>query len=133
MKYIVRHYQLRHGSNDHYLYVFRRRFIEPLKKAWITTNGLNCGVAALIGSARRELGRELGDTIPIIGFPRWEEIKDNEQLIKAGPSQVNFSSKSGVQYYTKDLGRFLIFITLFHWRPYAISDWLIHKNQLKSV
>ena len=111
MKYIVRHYQLRHGSYDRYLNVFRLRFIEPLKKAWITTNGLNCGVAALIGSARRELGRELGDTIPIIGFPRWEEIKDNEQLIKAGPSQVNFSSKSGVQYYTKDLGRFLICVS----------------------
>ena len=64
------------------------------------------GVAALIGSARRELGREFGDTIPIIGFPRWDEIKDNELLVKDGPSQVNFSSKSGVQYYTKDLGWF---------------------------
>ena len=75
-------------------------------KAWITTNGLNCGVAALIGSARRELGREFGDTIPIIGFPRWDEVKDNDLLVKDGPSQVNFSSKSGVQYYTKDLGWF---------------------------
>ena len=75
-------------------------------KAWITTNGLNCGVAALIGSARRELGREFGDTVPIIGFPRWDEIRDNELLVKDGPSQVNFSSKSGVQYYTKDLGWF---------------------------
>ena len=75
-------------------------------KAWITTNGLNCGVAALMGSARRELGREFGDTIPIIGFPRWDEVKDNDLLVKDGPSQVNFSSKSGVQYYTKDLGWF---------------------------
>jgi len=105
MKYIVQHYQQsmvpRIDRN-----LSGRSVRGSIYKAWITTNGLNCGVAALIGSARRELGREFGDTIPIIGFPRWDEIRDNELLVKDGPSQVNFSSKSGVQYYTKDLGWF---------------------------
>ena len=73
-------------------------------RAWLTTRGLNNGLAALIGSARRELGRELGDKTPIIGFPLWNEIKNKESFVSQNdqPGRVTESSRSGVQYYTVD-------------------------------
>ena len=70
-------------------------------RAWITTDGLNGGVSALIGQARNQMGKELGDIVPIIGFPLWHDIKNKEDLendkIEQGRArEVNLSSKSGV-------------------------------------
>ena len=75
-------------------------------KAWLTTRGLNNGLSALIGSARKEFGRELGDTAPIIGFPLWNEIKNRESFVSQNnqPGRVTESSRSGVQYYTINTG-----------------------------
>ena len=68
-------------------------------RSWITTNGLNQGVSALIGNARKEIGKELGDIVPIIGFPVWGDITNKEALSCDSDEvfsarEVNLSSKS---------------------------------------
>ena len=64
---------------------------------------MNDGISKLIGQARREYGRELGDSVPIIGFPAWHEIKNKEELINVDDMhrKVNHSNRSGVQYFTR--------------------------------
>lgn len=72
-------------------------------RAWITTNGMNDGIAKLIGQARRKWGRELGDSVPLIGFPAWREIKNNHELVNLDNEnrRINYSNRSGAQHFTK--------------------------------
>lgn len=50
------------------------------------------------GTARKEVGRELGDTVPIIGFFNWQDLKNKENFLNGMESstvgEVKLSSKS---------------------------------------
>ena len=68
---------------------------------------MNHGISALIGNARKNIGKELGDNVPIIGFPLWSDIKNRDNLKNDDKNSklsrvVNMSSKSYNNYNSNE-------------------------------